>query len=376
MQTRPSRPSAYRTSAQVRTGIAHAYSGVFNPRGLEKIWYGPYGYMFCDLTSSYNGHITAHCQYPMWIPSFLALELKLRQDFKDNNVDYNLVQDKDNTGESDDESIPDQEENNGDDSGEKGSSIGQPSNTGRKSQRLIALKETQRLADVRKRRELVKNLLNRRKDLFVKTESFDDSGDEGPNVSRESAVSQPEMNAIDEEPDFVLSHIAHYYQPPVGPNSSEAEKRHYLHRAGVKVFHQCCPLIAELKSAAPRFYKGLMQDFFIKTSLWLACSDLMEYCSAYFKCNAEAKSVIALAASGPFWYWANIQKADVPEFDWRTKKHERKNDPKVKIFRRKFGLKYHTLGTSKSDKELTKINQEYIWPLLNNGHFEVITPQT
>lgn len=91
----PPRPPNCQTSKEVRSGISHAYSGAFNSRGLEKVWHGPYGHMFHDLAFPYDGHL--HSQYPLWIPSLVATELRLRQKFRDNEMSY------DSDGEENDE---------------------------------------------------------------------------------------------------------------------------------------------------------------------------------------------------------------------------------------------------------------------------------
>lgn len=164
MKALPLHPLDYTTSDQVRTGISHAYSGVFNPRGLEKIWYGPYGHMFSELVSAYNGHLVAHCQYPLWIPSLQARDLKLRQDFKDNGLDYESGDPEDTPLASDDDGISDRSSEE-DNSGEF--LVGLSSTEGREpSERLEKNTATQALNVVQKRSKLVKGLLEARAALF------------------------------------------------------------------------------------------------------------------------------------------------------------------------------------------------------------------
>lgn len=105
------------------------------------------------------------------------------------------------------------------------------------------------------------------------------------------------------------------------PNpQSDREKIHYAHRDGVKVFHHCCALIAELKTAPPRFSTGVARQFSRNFHLLTAQGDLVEYCSAYFECNPHASSVVTFAAAGPFWKWSVIHRNDLPMVDWTTKK--------------------------------------------------------
>lgn len=190
-----------------------------------------------------------------------------------------------------------------------------------------------------------------------------------PDLSIESAISRPDGGAIDEEPDFVLSHVGHYDLPT--PQSPE-ERLHYEHRAGVKVFHHCCPLIVELKPPPARFSKSLRLG--LQSRFRHAAMDLMEYCAAYFECNPESQSVIALAGAGPFWKSAVVLRSDVPVFDWKEKVLSQARDPKVERFSEKFVGDFFTLGTTESDEELNKLNQKHIFPILRDGHYRVPTP--
>jgi len=189
----------------------------------------------------------------------------------------------------------------------------------------------------------------------------------GTNIdaSLESAISRPDVGAVNEEPDFVLSHVG---QRELPHPQSDREKAHYVHRAGVKVFHHCCALIAELKTAPPRFSTGVSRLFLTDFHLHAAQEDLVEYCSAYFECNPHASSVIGFAAAGPFWKWSVIQPPDLPRVNWMTKKVDKANDPKLREFHSKFGHNVFTLGTPESDKELSIISQEHIYPMLHDGH--------
>lgn len=168
MKPLPLKPPHYRTSEQVRVGISNAYSGVFNPRGLEKIWYGPYGHMLCDLASPYNGHIIAQCQYPLWIPSFFATELKLRKDFEENNVDYDMATDM-GLAEAGEEELSDDDEEN-DNSDEEDflppdiASV--PGESRARSERVVELVAKRVLTAEQERKNLVKGLLERRAALF------------------------------------------------------------------------------------------------------------------------------------------------------------------------------------------------------------------
>lgn len=151
---------------------------------------------------------------------------------------------------------------------------------------------------------------------------------------------------------------------------------HYQHRAGIKVFHHCCPLIAELKPPPSRFFNGAAHNAALRGRLRSAITDLIEYLSAYFECNSESQPVIALAGAGPFWTSAVIWKTDLPTVDWRTKRLPWAKDPKVADFYTKFGDQHFILGSTESDEELSRINRMQIFPILRNGHYTDVTPTT
>lgn len=166
MKALPMLPLNYTTSDEVRAGISHAYSGVFNPRGLEKIWHGPYGHMLSDIASTYNGHLVAHCQYPLWIPSLQALELKLREDFAEHGIDYDSgLENTDAALVDDGESDSSSEEDSDDDTGDF--LAGLDSNEGReRSKRLAKHAAAQPLNEIQKQKNVVKGLRRTRNALF------------------------------------------------------------------------------------------------------------------------------------------------------------------------------------------------------------------
>lgn len=143
---------------------------------------------------------------------------------------------------------------------------------------------------------------------------------------------------------------------------------HYVHRAGKKVYHYCTSLIGELKPAPSRSLKGGNHTVAVSFGLTAAQQDLCEYCAAYFECHPKAKSVIALAAAGPFWKWALIQRLDVPKWNWIVNEAADPEDSRLADWDEKFSMDYLILGTESSDKELTKINEQHISKMLTDGH--------
>lgn len=167
MKELPSSPSNYTTSDQVRAGISYAYSGVFNPRGLEKIWHGPYGHMLSDIASTYNGHLVVHCQYPIWIPSLQALDLELRQNFVKHGLNYDSGLEDTNAAVDDEASDTSSEEDEDCDDDTGDFLAGLDSNEGReRSKRLAEHEATQPLNAVQKEKNVVKALRKMRYALF------------------------------------------------------------------------------------------------------------------------------------------------------------------------------------------------------------------
>ena len=175
----------------------------------------------------------------------------------------------------------------------------------------------------------------------------------------------PGGGAKDEEPDILVNHVA---TVNLKLPTCQQSRDHYVHRAGKKVYHYCTSLIGELKPAPSRSLKGADHATEVGTGLKAAQKDLCEYCAAYFKCHPKAKSVIALAAAGPFWKWALINPKHVPEWNWILNEPADPKGYKVANWNKRFSEDYFVLGTESSDKELTKINEQHIYKMLSDGH--------
>lgn len=350
----PPPPPDYRTSDDVRTSISFAYSTLYNARGLEKIWYTPYSSMFSAMAESFSGDILVHPQHPLFIPSLVAAELNLRQEFLKHGLDF----DDENTGLDLQDSPP----------------AGWVSDVppGVKAERVIIAKTLKAAVEKAEWKKYLKYLMERREVLYdTQLEEFVD-GD--PNTSSETMQSQ--RSGIGEEPDFVLGHVAKYELPLPDPRSSN-EMLHYQHRAGIKIFHHCVALIAELKAPSSRFAKLYPHDLNTANYLEQAQEDLMEYCAAYFACNGDARSVIALAASGKNWRWAVITRVDTPEYDWESKQTLPASTAKVAKFHAKFVPEllpnskeaWFVLGTERSDRQITIIRRDHIYTMIYQpGH--------
>ena len=170
-------------------------------------------------------------------------------------------------------------------------------------------------------------------------------------------------------PDFTLCHVAFSRLP--APGHSRNARKHYEHRAGVKVAHRCCVLIAELKKAPPRAFRGPTNAEVTYDLLEKAQTQVLLYCSAYFEITQQAESVIAFAAAGLLWSWAVIKPEDVEGLcDWTGKLMVQEDGKRSKNHRGEFPehSKAFVLGTLKSDAQLSKISREHIYPMLSDNH--------
>lgn len=207
-------------------------------------------------------------------------------------------------------------------------------------------------------------------DVYSDEESFLDEG-----VSYQSAASVAEPGALNWAPDNVVNHVASIKLPEVLENGRLQDTKHYLHRAGRKIYHYCPAIINELKSAPPRSVENTVETHHLNIldHLRLAQDDLLEYCVACFECHRDADSVIAIAGAGPFWSWCCVRRKDVPKWDWASNCLKDNSKASVKKVYTKWDLLfakngYTTLGTKTSDERLNQINKDYLYPMLTDGH--------
>ncbi|KAF9536626.1 hypothetical protein CPC08DRAFT_771500 [Agrocybe pediades] len=167
--------------------------------------------------------------------------------------------------------------------------------------------------------------------------------------------SAPGAPSLDEIPDIFVAHVASM------PKSSTRYKLH----AGRKIHYQAGALILELKRGPSDRHTLTPKSspFAAQPLLDKATEDLWTYCSAYFACFREAESIVAMAASGKHWKWANIQRHQVPGWDFAT--DTPKDTPSYDYFHLLFGGEIRTfdLGTAKSDSELMKMYLEHLYPM-------------
>jgi len=185
----------------------------------------------------------------------------------------------------------------------------------------------------------------------------------GNNIHDASIASINDATSFEREPDIFVTHIATVKL--CEPKSQARRMRHEL-RAGRKIYHQCGAVIIELKQGPSRLLIGEEYEIAALANVAEAQNDLLQYCSAYFACYAEATRVVAFATGGPFWTWANVKRSKTPKWNFLE---GRANiySPKNKRLSSGWNGLFSTLlrlGTQESDKVLTEINQKYIYTLL------------
>lgn len=358
--SQPPPPAPYHTSEHVRNGISIAQSSVNNPRGLEKMWNGPYNQILHEITTSYRGgEFIVYSPYTLWLPSMIREEQALKKKFEAEGMDY------------DDLSAPDQDVAPGEGNTFQEVTVEPVQGSLRKSGRVAMLKDQADEAKLKEHLERMKQLCEMRTKLLKKQEDSFKAAEitaSHGNMSLESANSKHEAGAVDEEPDIFVSHVATVrISKPTTPESTD----HYRNRAGRKVFHQCGAVIVELKRGPSRLQHGDKRNLAIAAQIAKSQNDLLEYCSAYFASYPDAKSVIALAAAGQYWKWANIQRQATPEWDWDINIAKSQGSENKKAFNNwhtRFSRVTFTLGTKDSDRQMTLINELHIHRLLVDGH--------
>jgi hypothetical protein len=116
-------------------------------------------------------------------------------------------------------------------------------------------------------------------------------------ITEDSLITIPEHNAAELFPDFV---ILHFRTKPLRPNHPR-----FVQLAGIRITHECCPIIIENKRMPRRrtdaaLFDGSFHDE-LERHLLEAISDLERQCAYAFKKYRHALSIIAVAVAGDYW---------------------------------------------------------------------------
>ena len=134
--------------------------------------------------------------------------------------------------------------------------------------------------------------------------------EQDPDISfAESLRTIPDGSAPQIIPDFVALHIL---AKKLEFSSDPRRKRRYERRAGYRIIHECCPLVVEIKSFPKRHLT--LKTFNRKLSIRLnwAIQDLGYQCYHLFKMYEHALRTVVIAASGDYWTYRIVTRADVP----------------------------------------------------------------
>ncbi|KAL0957331.1 hypothetical protein HGRIS_001139 [Hohenbuehelia grisea] len=86
------------------------------------------------------------------------------------------------------------------------------------------------------------------------------------------------------------------------------------------VFHECIALILECKAAPSRSKaNGPGYEHELRLHLEDAHEQLILYLAVHFTKEPAAKSVIAMASSGPYWHWMKVERGEVPSLQFVRK---------------------------------------------------------
>lgn len=175
------------------------------------------------------------------------------------------------------------------------------------------------------------------------------------------------MTVHDEEakehfPDMLASHIhAVEMEEP-----QDAEDVHgWRRRQGRKIRHHCFPIIEEIKPCPSHRLRGDELQKAILKRLMEAEGDLYEYVQAAFERDMCAESIILISAAGPYWRWIQVKCEEIATFG-----EERQRAVKMgEAYGDKFAhAEIWCLGEEESDRELTRLRDDALIPLLENHH--------
>jgi hypothetical protein len=232
------------TGMPLKARIARSFAASYrwNVRNLEGHWYGRSDQIWQDLTSPFPDMIVVP-QYPLWLTHG-------DQDTADEEGDGEGDDDCDEEMDSDEESSR------------------QPRDRPAPDDPAISLEP-----------------------------GDDDENCVEVNTTEDSVVTLPERNAAELLPDFV---ILHFRMQPLRPDHPR-----FLQLAGIRITHECCPIIIEQKRMPRRRRDVDLYDINfnrqLEERLYEAVTDLEHQCAYAFKRYRHALSIIAVAVAGDYW---------------------------------------------------------------------------
>ncbi|PIL34858.1 hypothetical protein GSI_02645 [Ganoderma sinense ZZ0214-1] len=145
-------------------------------------------------------------------------------------------------------------------------------------------------------------------------------------------------------------------------------------RARCKIWHQCFPLIMEIKRGPSRSLRGEKFEVKMASSFELAAKDLYSYLQSYFARDVCAQRVIAVVASGVYWKWGQVERNEIAKATRADKNVPDRSLSNNEIeLRSKFVSKLRAapsfvLATEASDEELTRLRDDFLIPLIEEHY--------
>ena len=89
-------------------------------------------------------------------------------------------------------------------------------------------------------------------------------------------------------------------------------RRRYEHRAGLRITHECCPIVVEIKSFPSRNLTPAKFKKELSSRMGDAKEGMGYQCYHLFKKYKHALRTIAITASGDYWTHLIVKRSDVP----------------------------------------------------------------
>lgn len=154
------------------------------------------------------------------------------------------------------------------------------------------------------------------------------------------------------------------------PDPETAAFESWDRRMGARAFHQCFPLIGELKKPPGRRLRDAAYESERDAQFGEAIDDnLVTYCAMHFERDVHAQEVICVRGAGGWWQWTVIERQDtVPfvEIDGLPKHSPERLDACAAIEDKFAGRATHYLGKPESDQEWMALRTRLLQIL--NGH--------
>lgn len=312
MPPRP-QPAKYCTSRRTRLSAASARSYTYNPRNLEDPWYPVYRTTFSELVDKLDPtqSLVVMDNYLIFLSSAERdLLRQLGHGLSEDDREWYHVE---HSPKDKPQTLPANE------------SLDEATQGIRERDELLAATYAQRQEDA----------------------ANAPAAEDDLNASR---ITVPDGGALQIKPDFLVAHMNGDITEKPSDESLELEE--WCASMGYHTRHQCFPLIGEVKPLPSRSRTSRRRQDLIRRLLQTAETDLFSYLAIVFARDLSAQKVVAVSATGIYWRWCSFERSEAPFYD----NYVPLSTEKQRKFLAKFNrVKWHTLGTEESDRELNKM---------------------